>query len=277
MDLRQLLPEPAITFLRKIKNVSPNPRKAAADLAERLLGKMGLAVFAYRPDYHYCPQLYGTNHHKLLDIRDQEVFGKLAREVIGHGKTLLSYDRLYYLYQAVCHVSRTNPGAHLAEVGVYKGGGTYFIAAAVDKLFGEKTLIHSFDTFTGHPPDIDSELDGRHTPGLFADTSFAEVRQYLSGFDNVHLYQGRFQDRCHEVSGRRFGFLHLDVDIFSATRDCLDFFRELLDPGGIIIVDDYGFTTCKGSKAAVDNFTKERTDFLKVHLETGQCLLVRIS
>jgi O-methyltransferase len=278
MGLRQRLPEPAKSVLRQIKQAVRKPCERAADLADGFLRHMGLVVYRYRPDYHYCPRLYGANQHKLLDIRDVEIFGELAKEVLSHGKTTLYYDRLYFLYQSISRVSQLpGNGANLAEIGVYKGGGTYFIASVVDKLFQEKPLIHSFDTFEGHPEEIHPELDGGHYPGAFRDTSFAEVKNYLAVFDNVVLHKGRFQENCSSVSGQKFSFVHIDVDIYSATRDCLEFFADLLIPAGIILVDDYGFTTCKGSKEAVDSFVNRKSNFMKIHLLTGQCMLIRIS
>jgi hypothetical protein len=71
--------------------------------------------------------------------------------------------------------------------------------------------------------------------------------------------------------------VHLDVDIYAATRACLDFFADALLVGGIIIVDDYGFKTCEGAMLAVDSFLEESNNFMKFHLETGQCLLIRNS
>ncbi len=53
---------------------------------------------------------------------------------------------------------------------------------------------------------------------------------------------------------RSFPLCTWDVDIYSATRDSLEFLADLLVPGGIIIVDDYGHTTCKGSKEAGGRF-----------------------
>jgi hypothetical protein len=42
-------------------------------------------------------------------------------------------------------------------------------------------------------------------------------------------------------------------------------------------VDDYGFTTCKGVKVAVDDFVRERDgQFWAMHLLTGQAILVRL-
>jgi hypothetical protein len=98
----------------------------------------------------------------------------------------------------------------------------------------------------------------------------------VSALPNVIVHKGRFQDRCSEIVGEPFCFVHVDVDIYPATRDCLDFFSDRLLTGGIMIVDDYGFTTCGGNKQAVDQFVTQRRDFMRFHLETGQSLLVRV-
>ena len=46
--------------------------------------------------------------------------------------------------------------------------------------------------------------------------------------------------------------------------------------GGIIVVDDYGFRTTKGVWQAVEEFTKQRTDYCRINLLTGQALLLRL-
>lgn len=240
--------------------------------------KIGLAVYRYREDYHYCPRIYGSGYWKKIDIREIAVFGELAREVINQNRTILSYDRLYVLYQAIWNVRHLSAdGASMAEVGVYRGGGSYFMALVADKMFRRKATIHACDTFEGHPDEIDPVVDNNHWPGKFGGASFADVQSYLAGFTNVKLHRGRFQDSCVEVSGEQFCFVHVDVDIFSATRACLDFFADRLLTGGIMVVDDYGFTTCEGAKQAVDNFIDDRTNYIRFHLDTGQCVLIRIS
>ena len=251
-------------------------RLRAKPLFKKLGQKVGLAIYRYRKDFHYCPQVYGAGYWKKINIKELDGFGELADQVIAHKRTLLYYDRLYSLYQAIWNVRRlAGNGVSVAEVGVYRGGGSYFIASAVNSLFKIMPNIHAIDTFEGHPDDIREE-DDSHWPGKFGDTSFSEVKDYLSVFPNVVVHQGRFQDRCSNLAAERFCFVHVDVDIYSATRDCLEFFAERLLPGGVVVVDDYGVTTCEGARQAVDQFVAERTDFLKFHLETGQSLLVHI-
>ncbi|MBM4260387.1 MAG: hypothetical protein FJ145_02990 [Deltaproteobacteria bacterium] len=248
----------------------------AKPLFKKLGPKLGLAVYRYRDDFHYCPQTYGAGYWEKSRIQEIGGFKELADRVIADRRSLLYYDRLYVLYQALCNVRHlANADVSIAEIGVYRGGGSYFIAATAQQLFGRPLRIHSIDTFEGHPDDI-AKQDDSHWPGKFGDTSFEEVKRYLSVFPNVMVQKGRFEDRCAELAQEKFCFVHVDVDIYAPTRACLEFFSERLLVGGVMVADDYGFTTCEGSKQAVDEFVASRTNYLKFHLETGQSLLIRV-
>lgn len=261
----------------KLRRRAARKIRRAKPVLERVFRKIGLAVYKYREEYHYCPSIYGYGYWKKIDIKELADFGELAGEVISHGRTFLQHDRLYVIYQAILNVRHLSASPlSMAEVGVYRGGSTYFIASVAKKLFKDNPAIHAFDTFEGFQDDLDPVLDDGHWPGKFGNTSFSEVEQYLSVFPNVKLRKGRFQDRCEEVSGERFSFVHIDVDIFLATHACLDFFSDALVPGGIVVVDDYGFARGRGAKEAVDGFMGGRTNFVKFHLDTGQCLLIRM-
>ena len=60
--------------------------------------------------------------------------------------------------------------------------------------------------------------------------------------------------RAAFASESAFGLVHLDVDVYPITRFCLDFFGPRMVSGGVIVLDDYGTTTCEGVKKAVDEF-----------------------
>jgi O-methyltransferase len=206
--------------------------------------------------------------------RIQEIggFKELADKVIADKRSLLYYDRLYILYQAICNVRHlASDVASIAEIGVYRGSGSHFIASVAQQVFSKPPKMHAIDTFEGHPDDIGAE-DDSHWPGKFGDTSFEEVQKYLSVFPNLTVYKGRFEERCVELKQEKFCFVHVDVDIYTPTRACLEFFSERLLLGGVIVADDYGFTTCEGSKQAVDEFVASREYYLMFHLGTGQSL-----
>ena len=72
----------------------------------------------------------------------------------------------------------------------------------------------------------------------------------------------------------KFCFVHLDVDLYQPTLDSLTFFYEKMIQGGIILCDDYGFTTCPGAKKAMDSFFSDTHEEV-VSLPTGQGFVVR--
>jgi len=242
------------------------------------LSRAGVEVVRRRPHHLYVPDVYGLSAFKHIDIRELQPFGALAAECLESRKSCLYYDRLYTIFQALQDVTRLiGPGetARSVEVGVYRGGTSRFIGASAQAL-GLELVHHAFDTFEGHAaPDIRDGMDADHVPGLFGDTSYEAVREYLSAYPNIQAHKGRFQDNCDRIAGERFHFVHLDVDIYAVTQFGLKFFEERLVPGGVIVVDDYGFVSTPGAKQAVDEFTAGGARFSQFHLLTGQCVLVK--
>ena len=69
----------------------------------------------------------------MLDPRNDSVFRDLARKVIDDKNTLLYYDRLHVLYQALANIKGTTPT--IVEAGVYKGGSKLFLGFSSAKVF----------------------------------------------------------------------------------------------------------------------------------------------
>ncbi len=245
------------------------------------LRRMGIDAFLSRPGYNYLnvPDYYGRSAHKHLDIRSLPGFGPLAAMTIQQGRSYLYYDRLYVIYQSLVNLQRlakSPDNINLAEVGVFRGGTSHFIASSADALGLKTASLHCFDTFEGTPAeDIRPEIDAFRRPEGFSDTQFVTVKEYLKEFSNIMWYKGRFQDTCSQIESQNFHFIHLDVDIYEPTFFALQFFDKRLVSGGIIIVDDYGFTTCPGVKQAVDEFVSAKKNYFSMHSLTGQCVLVK--
>lgn len=239
---------------------------------------VGMEVHEVKADHHYVNQYYGRGGRKLLSGLDDDEFFPLAQEVWEQGRTYLYYNRLYTLYQAVRNVARQFPSdeLRLLEAGTYRGGSAYFLARAAERYAGNRVSLITIDTFEGHSEkDLPSGQEGVHTLNKFKETSLDEVREYLSDFDFVEVMQGRVQDVAPDVEGE-VHLLHIDVDLYDPTRFGLELASQRLPPGGIAIVDDYGFTTCPGVKAAVDEFVESQAQAFAVHrLDSGQALLTR--
>ena len=257
-----------------------NALRRVTHIPHRLLYWVGIEIFRQKKDHHYVPDIYGHRAYKQIDIREDRMFKQLADEVISNHRSYLYYDRLYTIYQSLRNIRRVTSGTqevNLAEIGVYKGGSSYFIASSARELGLLNVRLFSFDTFRGHSEvDIRPELDADHRANAgFSDADFDDVRKYLDDLEIVTVIQGRFQDTCSKLQDLRFHFVHLDVDIYEPTRFALGFFDDRLVIGGILVIDDYGFATCPGIQRATDEFLQSHKNYLCVHLLTGQCIVIK--
>lgn len=217
---------------------------------------------------------YWYNAQKKIDLRRLEGFGALGERIRSEGRTYLHLDRLYTLWQALAGMPAS--ASAVVEVGVFKGGSVKFIAEAL-RAFGRTTPVYACDTFAGHA-GVDEALDGRHSVGKqFTGVDVAEVRDYLRDVPSVRLVAGDIRETADALDAERaFGLVHVDVDVYPPTKFCLERFAPRVVPGGMIVVDDYGFKTCRGAKQAVDEFAAGDPHFRLLHLITGQAVLIRI-
>ena len=230
----------------------------------------------FRPELVVAKRYLVPSAHKLYDFREEAGFSLIAREAIDQGRTLLDYNRLLTLWQAV---QNTWPlGYPVAEVGTFRGGSAWFLAAAL-RNYSCNPPIHVFDTFTGHPNIIDPTRDGPHVEKLFADTSAEAVQLYLSEFPKIEMHVGAFADTCGTIANNKFALVHIDVDLFRSTVQALAFFWPRMVPNGVIIIDDYGFSSCVGLKEAVDQFVMDQDpgQLGKWYIHTGQFVLTRLA
>jgi hypothetical protein len=241
---------------------------------------IGIAAYVSKPSYHYVPDYFGKSAHKQKDIRTLPVFGELAMKVITSWRSSLYYDRLFTIYQIISRLglfNRKGQPMNLAEVGVYKGGTSFFMASLAEQL-NLPLHLYCFDTFEGHAAeDINKSVEIAHVPGTFNDTSFEAVKSYLSQFKNVDIYKGRFQDTSPVLDDAPMHFVHLDMDIYEPTIFALRFFSERLVAGGVMLLDDYGFETCPGIEKAVKEFSSENADYFGIPLMSGQYMFVKIN
>lgn len=216
--------------------------------------------------------LYCNRAHKKLNIStDIPVFSERAARYIAEGNTLLHYDRLYTLFQSVKNA--LNMAGDIVELGVYRGGSLKFISEIVDVLGGEKNIV-GFDTFRGH---IAISAQDGHIPkeNQFKTGGVEVVAAYIAD-PRIRLVEGdaslTFSEFARE--SRAISLAHFDMDLYQPTADALPLAFDLLAPGGIILLDDYGFTSCPGEKQAVDEFL-QHVCATRFHLMTGQMVIVK--
>jgi len=212
--------------------------------------------------------------YKRIEIRDLPGFGDLAARAVEEHRTGMRQDRLYTLWQAMAGLPDND--RPIVEVGAYKGGSARFMAEAM-RFHARTRRFLVADTFSGHVV-VDPALDGPHRVGeQFTNNSADEVAAFLSDLPEIELVVGDFRETSERLNTYApFAFAHLDVDVYPVMRHALDFFSTRVEVGSLIVVDDYGFVTCRGTREAVDEFVRDHSNYRFFHLLTGQALLVRL-
>jgi hypothetical protein len=129
------------------------------------------------------------------------------------------------------------PGA-VADCGVYRGGSTVAMALYLRQSEMERP-IYAFDSFEGFPADAlerDLRLGGEENEdrkqGGFSGTSFQVLSQKVRRFKlkRVTLVPGFFCDSLPAFpKDIQFSFVHLDVNLETSYRECLqEFYPRLL-------------------------------------------------
>jgi hypothetical protein len=157
-----------------------------------------------------------------------------------------------------------------AECGVYHGATSDLIC----KKFQHQQKIHyAFDSFEGLSQPLGMDGSYWHTGDLKASEDIA--RKNLAPYqEKVKFYKGWIPERFAEVVSNVFCFIHIDVDLYEPTLESLKFFYPKLVSGGIILCDDYGFSTCPGAKLAFDEYMSDKPEKI-VHVPTGQAFILK--
>jgi O-methyltransferase len=184
-------------------------------------------------------------------------------------KTLVSPDRCYVLYSLLGQAKHVD--GDVWECGVYKGGTAAMMAAILKDSCPSKRL-YLFDTFEGMP-ETDVKRD-RHKAGDFSDTSLDAVVSYIGHRDICIVRKGFIPETFAGLESSQIAFAHIDVDIYRSILDCLQFIWPKLSCGGFVVFDDYGFPSCPGARAAVDEFFLEEA-CVPLCLPTGQAVVFK--
>jgi O-methyltransferase len=253
-------------------------RRVREDFIALLVQRYGHIVGFDADDFNFghakLVNLYCGGAHKKLNIStDIDVFSELATKHINAGRTLLRYDRLYTLFQSLKNTANL-PG-DVIELGVYRGGSLKFAREVLDIFRVEKNII-GFDTFCGHATIHDKDEGGVQKKGLFVnEEGIAGVRDYIAD-PRVRLVEGDASLTLPEYAKNvtSISLAHLDMDVYKPTADALPIIFERLPSQGVILLDDYGFTSCVGVKRAVDEFLTT-VNATSLHLMTGQMVITK--
>ena len=168
---------------------------------------------------------------------------------------------------------RNLPGA-VVECGVWRGG----MIAGIASLLGNERRYHLFDSFRGLPPaeDIDggtpsgqSAVDWQAVTGhnCAASEDKAIEAMALAGVDNYRTHVGWFSHTLPGDEGYPDGIalLRLDGDWYSSTTEVLESLFPYVNPGGLVIIDDYWYWD--GCALAVHGYLHRHSRYERIEAE----------
>jgi hypothetical protein len=220
---------------------------------------------------------------KGYDLEDE------AREAIAlvADHTQLSYERLVTLYEQVAYVERRGlPGA-LVECGVWRGGAAAMMAIANLARGRERRQLHLFDSFEGMPApraDVDGEaalvlMAANRSSGVnvAAQEEALDLIVGRSGYPapSVFVHKGWFDETLPAARSSLgpIAVLRVDGDWYASTRTVFEHLYDLVTPGGVVVIDDYGHF--EGCRRATDEFLLTRAPHAYLHYidYTGRYLI----
>jgi O-methyltransferase len=252
-EIQKLAPNDAGQLLVTLRNgLEPQAKEF-----DRYLAAEALAAAVY-PKYKFS--------EFARSYLDDEAFLNYYKRVMDPGNWH-SLDRKYVLNELLKQVQHI--AGEIAECGAYKGASALLMCRA---LSGSSSLVHLFDSFEGLAEPL--PVDGTYWRKGSLSTGEQALRDTLVGSENYRVYKGWIPERFHEVGDLTFRLVHIDVDLFGPTRDSLEFFYPRVATGGILLLDDHGFSTCPGATKAADEFFADKPEQLSL-LPTGQAFTIK--
>lgn len=214
-------------------------KRRALEIVQRILSRFSVTLVG-------CPRADNT--------------AQLGPDLATQGETMMGRPRLDNLHECIRQVVEERVSGDLIETGVWRGGATIFMRAAL-KAYGQThRTVWVADSFAGLPRPNPDKYPADTGSGFWTlavlNVPREEVERNFRRFDlldcQVRFLQGWFCDTLPAAPIERIALLRLDGDMYESTMDTLKYLYPKLSPGGYVIVDDYG--AVPACRQAVDDY-----------------------
>lgn len=164
----------------------------------------------------------------------------------------MSYPHFERLIHQIDHIEGV-----IVECGIGKGGSLTQISSLIHNRLIRNREIFGYDSFQGLPRP--SKYDNYYKEGrcVFA---IDYVQQIVNMYSKIkyNIVPGWFSDTLVTYPKLPIAVLHLDVDVYTSYKECLETLYQYVQPGGLILFDEYSRPTelakWPGAKIAIDEF-----------------------
>ena len=189
--------------------------------------------------------------------------------------TMTSPERVFGLIESVKYITKHGIEGDIVECGVWKGGSMLAIAEALKDAGVQNRKLYLYDTFEGmsEPTEADRSHDDQDAVNLlqkdtnkeknlvwaYSTLDTVKKTMQLSAYPQelITYVKGKVEETLPRTLPGKIALLRLDTDWYESTKHELEQLYPLLVPGGILIIDDYGFW--KGARKAVDEYIAQHS------------------
>ena len=253
-------------FLRfdEVRPYLPSGDPGIVDVPKKVLRLLGLKVSRISA---------GVDQLNLVEASELDL--QIMKAVQPY--TMTSPPRVWALVNAIQYISQNRIEGDICECGVWRGG-SCMAAAMKLKSLGDFRRLWLYDTFAGmSEPSAHDKAINNAASSVYRDWSTHQQRDALNEWcfaplddvranmnstgypmDQVNFVVGNVEQSLNVRSNipDAIALLRLDTDWYKSTRVELETLYEKLSPGGILIIDDYGYWD--GTRRAVDEFFNSR-------------------
>ncbi len=188
---------------------------------------------------------------------------ELGRDWPAKAHSMIGAVRMRNLRWACEKVIKENIPGDFIETGVWRGGACIMMKGVLNAYDDYQRKVWVADSFEGLPkPDEDNysadEGDPHHTYKELI-VSVEDVKRNFKKYSlldsRVKFLQGWFKDTLPNAAIDKLAVLRLDGDMYESTVNAFEALYHKLQPGGVLIVDDYG--AIDSCKEAVHDFRRQ--------------------
>jgi O-methyltransferase len=207
---------------------------------------------------------------------------EMAKILAVEGLTMTGIENRFTLLQSIQYLIRHGIPGSMVECGVWHGGSMALMARELISLGDLERDLYLFDTFEGMPSAGDEDMDWRGIPArqrmqdeeshraeshMWCVSPLETVQKNMAAtgypLARLHFMKGRVEDTLPSQAPQQIALLRLDTDWYESTRHELLHLYHRVVPGGVVIIDDYGYW--QGARKAVDEFLSTCPDPILLH------------
>lgn len=148
---------------------------------------------------------------------------------------------------------------------------TYLNFNSLDKDF------YLFDTYCGIPEEQmspEERKSGIEHNRLNYEECFETAVRNFAPWPRCRLVRGKVPETLSEVNISKVAYLHIDMNIAAPERAALEFFWDKIVPGGVVLLDDYGFAHFRSQYESANEFAQSKGVMIAT-LPSGQGLILK--